>query len=223
MGLFAALLGRRAPAPADGEDPVGPIGGDQTPGSPTRTGPWTNSAFTWSPGFQSALSKLGGPDIEQQQRIADAPLLPASPMVGDYPQQVLWPTEQPGWAHLPAPGFKDRGPDPRWHPPASDMPYDGHRNYTFNRPWHLAPRLDGNRTTVAAASPSLPSMQGTVGTRRPVRATVYAEPAPWSTNVVTTTAATGTTTNPGSPNMVMSVQVSPDIFPNTANGSYRLM
>jgi hypothetical protein len=221
MGLFSWAVKRQQVDP--NADPVGPIGGNQRPGAPTETGPWISSALTWSPPFKSALSKLGGQDVEEQQRIADAPLLPHSPMVGDYSQQVQWPTEETSWAHLPPAPFKDRGPDPRWTPPPSDFGYQGHRRYSFNRPWHLAPLLDGNRTTVAAAQSQLPSMEGSIGTRRPSRATVYAEPGPWSANVVDTTAQTGTTSVPGTPNVISAVHISPDTFPGTNRGSYRLM
>jgi hypothetical protein len=144
-------------------------------------------------------------------------------MVGNYPQQVLWPTEVTDYVNQAGGTFKDRGPDPRWTPPPNDHPVQGHISYSFNRPWFLSPRLDGNRTYLDNTERPKVSTEGFSGLRKAPRATMFTEPAPWSTNVIDTTPSTGTVTNPAQPINPNAVQVSPATLPATNRGSYRLM
>ena len=220
MSILDRLLGK--PKKASTEDPVGPIGGNQQPARVDDGGPWISPG---NPGGTYAPKRTDIPTIDAQQTPELYQGLPESPMVGDYSQVVQWPTEVPGHPKLDAAPFRDRGPDPRWEPEQfnPDGPVNGHISYTFNRPWHLSPRLDGNRTHQELSDHPVPSSEGYVGLRKAPSASMFVEPAPWSTNVITTTAESGTPTNPGTAITPTNVQVSPATFPSTNGGSYRLM
>jgi hypothetical protein len=203
-------------------DPVGPVGGNTQPASPTETGPWVSPG---NPGSTYAPTPNMIPSIDSQQTPDMYQGLPESPMVGDYPQQVLWPTEVTSYNQLSPAPFKDRGPDPRWEPeqfnPAG--PVNGHISYSFNRPWRLVERLDGNRTFFEASDIPVPSTEGYVGLRTAPTASMFVEPAPWATNVLTTTQASGTPTSPGTAQNPVNIEYSSAAFPSNNNGSYRLM
>lgn len=203
-------------------DPVGPVGGNEQPASPNETGPWVspgNPGSTYSPNVQDI------PPIASQQTPEMTQGLPESPMADNYPQQVLWPQEVTSYADLAPAPFKDRGPDPRWEPEQfnPDGPVNGHISYSFNRPWHLAPRLDGNRTFFEASDIPVPSSEGYVGLRAAPTASMFVEPAPWSTNVLTTTQESGTPTDPGTAQTPTNIVYSSAGFPGNNNGTYRLM
>jgi hypothetical protein len=226
MSWLDRLLGR--PKTASTEDPVGPIGGSLAPVDPTDVAPFIhpgNPGGTWAPEPKDI------PSIDSQQTPLMAQgLLPTegqNPAYMDLQQQTLWPHEVVTNTGLSPAPFRDRGPDPRWDPTAfnpgpQDGHVSGHISYSFNRPWRLSPMLDGNRTYHDAADMPVPSSEGYVGLRTAPRASMFSEPAPWSTNIVDTTSASGTPTTPGTPSQPTSIVVSSDQFPSTNNRSYRL-
>jgi len=218
MSWVDRLLGK--PKKDPNADVVGPIGGSEQPAHPLDTAPYIhpgNPGGTYSPARQDI------PPIDAQQTPLMTDHIPASPMVGNYPQTNLWPMEVTDNVNQAGGSFKDRGPDPRWVPPPNDHPVQGHISYSFNRPWRLAPRLDGNRTYLDNSERPVVSTEGFSGLRKAPRATMFTEPAPWSTNVVDTTPSTGTVTNPAQPKNPDAVQISPATLPSTNRGTYRLM
>ena len=218
MGFLDRLLGRTKQPST--EDPVGPIGGSMRPVTPLDTAPYIypgNPGGTYSPRPQ---------DIPPIEAVQQAPInymsVPSSPMVGDLPQRILWPTEIHSEPRLAGNVFKGRGADPNWFPEEFDPGRPARSSYSFNRPWHLAPRLDGNRTYLSASDIPVPSSEGYVGLRAAPRASMFTEPAPWGTNVIDTTRASGTPTIPGDAQTPTSIQYSPSQFAGSNNRSYRL-
>jgi hypothetical protein len=218
MNWVDRLLGK--PQKDPNADIVGPIGGSEQPAHPLDTAPYISPG---NPGGTYSPNRADIPVIDAQQTPLLYDSIPKSPTVGDLSQQVLWPQEVTSYVTTNAAPFKDRGPDPRWIPVPNDGPVNGHRNYSFNRPWHLAPKLDGNRTYLDNQDRPVTSTEGFSGLRKAPRATMFTEPAPWSTNVVDTTHATGTPLSPGVPSNVSAVSVTGDNLHSTNRGTYRLM
>lgn len=220
MSWIDRLLGK--PKVASGEDPVGPIGGSMAPVDPLVTAPYISPG---NPGGTYAPLPSQIPSIDSQQSPLNSMGLPENPTYGNQLQTDYWPTEVHQELHSSVVPFKDRGADPRWNPEQfnPDGPIPSHVVYSFNRPWHLAPRLDGNRTYFNASDRPVPSSEGFVGLRQPPRASMFTEPAPWGTNVIDTTVASGTPTSPGTAATPTSVSYSPSQFAGSNNRSYRLM
>lgn len=212
------LLGK--PKKDPNADVVGPIGGSERPAHPLETAPFIHPG---NPGGTYSPQRSDIPTVDSQQTPLMTDHLPPSPMLGNYPQVVLWPTEQTSNVNQAGGVFKDRGPDPRWIPPPNDHPVQGHISYSFNRPWRLVARLDGNRTYLNMQDRPVTNTEGFSGLRKPPRATMFTEPGPWGTNVVDTTAASGTPVMPGTAQNPVSVQSSPANLPSTNRGSFRLM
>jgi hypothetical protein len=220
MSWVDRLLGK--PKVASGEDPVGPIGGSMAPVDPLVTAPYISPG---NPGGTYAPLPNQIPSIESQQTPLMTQSVVGNAAYGNQLQRDYWPTEVHSDPLSTAPGFKDRGPDPRWNPTQFNEfgPVNGHIVYSFNRPWHLAARLDGNRTYLDASDIPVPSSEGFVGLRKAPRASMFTEPAPWGTNVIDTTQASGTPTSPGNAATPTSVVYSPSQFAGSNNRSYRLM
>jgi len=212
------LLGK--PKKDPNEDVVGPIGGSERPPHPLEVAPFIHPG---NPGGTYSPKRADIPVVDEQQTPLMTDHIPTSPMIGNYSQTVQWPTEQTNYVHQAGGVFKDRGPDPRWTPPPNDHPVTGHISYSFNRPWRLVSRLDGNRTYLENTDRPMPSAEGYNGLRKAPRATMFTEPAPWGTNVVDTTAASGTPIMPGTSTTPVSIQSSPASLPATNRGSFRLM
>lgn len=210
------LLGK--PQKDPDADPVGPIGGDERPASPTQAAPYISPG---NPGGTYSPNPHYIPSVAAQQTPLRTEGIPTSPMVGDLPQQVLWPTEVTRYPHADRAPRKEIGPDPRWTPVANET-LDARTVYSFNRPWRLAPSLDGNRTTFSLSDVQVPHSDGVSGVRKPPRATFFVEPAPWGTNVVDTTASSGTPFTAGDVTTPQAVRVSSDLLPHTGGGTYRL-
>lgn len=210
------LLGK--PQKDPNADPVGPIGGDERPASPTQAAPYIwpgNPGGTYSPNPHFI------PSVDSQQTPRNTESVPGSPMVGDYPQQVLWPTEVVQYPHVDRAPRKDVGPDPRWVPVPNES-LDARTVYSHNRPWNLAPLLDGNRTTFSLSDVQVPHSDGVSGVRKAPRATMFVEPAPWGTNVVDTTVSSGTAFVPGDVTTPSAVRVYSADLPNSNRRTYRL-
>jgi hypothetical protein len=216
MGWLDRLLGK--PKKDPNADPVGPIGGDERPASPTQAAPYISPG---DPGGTYAPHPHFIPSIESQQSLRNYEGLPTSPMVGDYPQQVLWPTEVVRYPHADRAPRRSPGADPRWDPVPNEA-LDARTIYSHNRPWNLAPRLDGNRTTFSLSDVMIPHSDGVSGVRKAPRATMFVEPAPWGTNVVDTSAASGTPFVAGDVSTPSAVRVSTADLPFTGRGTYRL-
>lgn len=216
MGWLDRLLGK--PQKDPNADPVGPVGGDERPASPTQAAPYISPG---NPGGTYSPDRHFIPLIEEQQTPLRWEGIPQSPMVGDYPQEVLWPTEVVGYPEPDRAPRKAIGPDPRWDP-VPNGPLDARRVYSFNRPWHLAERLDGNRTTFSLSDVQIPHSEGVSGLRKAPRATFFVEPAPWGTNVVDTTQQSGTPFQAGDAVTPSAIRMSSDALPNSSRGTYRL-
>lgn len=227
MSWLGRLLGK--PKVPSTTDPVGPIGGSMQPVRFDEPGPWIhpgNPGGTYSPGIAPDNIQ---PVESQQTPLRYQGLLPTdgqNPAYMDLQQQTLWPHEVVDYQSSTPVPFRDRGPDPKWSPqnfnPGPGEAHQPRQTYSFNRPWRLNPRLDGNRTFFEASDRPVPSSEGYVGLRQPPRASMFTEPAPWSTNVIDTTAASGTPNSPGNAPNPVSITVSSDQFPPTNNRSYRL-
>lgn len=217
MGFLDRLLGRTKQAST--EDPVGPIGGSMRPVSPRDLAPYISPG---NPGGTYAPTPDQIPSIASQQTPQNYMGLKGSPDYMDFPQQVMWPTEVHKDVPLGGNVFKGRGVDPNWFPEDFDPQRPARTSYAFNRPWHLAPRLDGNRTYSHLSDIPVPSTEGYVGLRSAPRASMFTEPAPWGTNVIDTTRASGTPTQPGDASTPTSIVYSPSQFAGSNNRTYRL-
>lgn len=220
MAWYDRLLGK--PKTPSTQDPVGPIGGSMQPVDPLVTAPYI------SPGNPGGTYSPMPRDIQPIETVQQSPLnsmgLPENPAYGSYNQVVAWPTEVHKELHLAPAPVKGKGPNPYWTPEDGNRHdlVDGRISYTFNRPWHLAPRLDGNRTFFEASDMPVPGSEGFVGLRAAPRASMFVEPAPWGTNVIVTDAASGTPTQPGNARTPSAVSVSSSQFAGSNNRSYRL-
>lgn len=225
MSWLDRLLGK--PKTPSTTDPVGPIGGSMQPVRFDEPAPYIHPG---NPGGTYAPAPGDTPSIEYQQSPLNAQgLLPTegqNPAYMDLQQQTLWPHEIPYVTPAVTTPFHGRGPDPKWTPtdfnPGPEEARHPREYRGFNRPWRLTPRLDGNRTFFESSDRPVPSSEGYVGLRQPPRASMFTEPAPWSTNVIDTTAASGTPNSPGNATTPVSINVSSPGFPATNNRSYRL-
>lgn len=117
---------------------------------------------------------------------------------------------------------KTMTPDPRWNPPEYRGIVRAPNQYSFTRPFDVssAKALNGNHFSMADHPTEY---QFTGITNSGMRRNTYRiTPAPWDEYVVDTTVATGTGTQEGNVQLTPQTYVSPDAFPTTGRGSYRL-
>jgi hypothetical protein len=243
VGLIAKLLGKGG-EPYTG-DPVPGVGGYTTPRGPAGATGYPGSApaavhtHSQAPALPQTVTadqqsqvttpgtSCGGPPEREQaelQAAAASTERRTFPRIGAginvKPQRNS--TQYAGEHALPEPGNR--------YVYGGEL--GGYRSYAFQRqmPYKATTRrkaggpgaLDGSRYYTQPHGRGAPGAIGRSRRQWRHRPTVFAEPGPWTANFYDTTEATGTPTAPGPDQSPDISFTSPDGFPNTNNGTWRL-